>query len=258
MKTFPIIEAFVSIQGEGERSGIPSIFIRTSGCNLRCVFGLSICDTPYSSFNPENSSLSYDDVLKLINDNPQIHDIVITGGEPLMHRDGLIDMLNYLGYRVNLLDMCITIETNGTFDPLPEEYETWNIGLYSISPKLKTSVALPGQIINLPNGESIHFSQEQIDNFHKTRRNDRALKMFTDTFSYQFKFVYSGMESYNEIKEYIHEYNIDPKNIMLMPEGLDERILSKHRQEAAEICIKEGWNYTDRLHIIIWGNKRGI
>lgn len=259
MNEFPIIDLFASIQGEGCRAGIPSIFIRTSGCNLRCVFGNSICDTPYSSYKAEGSKYTWDNVVNMIIDNPQISDIVITGGEPLMRKLGLIDMLNYISEKIDISCMNITVETNGTFSPIQPEEEGagWTIDLYSVSPKLSTAVAKVDQKVTLPDGTEVVFDKDKVDSLNKTRKNIPVLKEFVDAFGYQFKFVYSGPASYQEILKYVEELGVEPQNVMLMPEGMTEEVLQKHRKEAADICIHEGWNYTDRLHITIWGDKRG-
>jgi len=94
-----ILESFISIQGEGIRTGRPSLFIRLGGCNLRCVFHdskgktVSCCDTSYASFEACTGKYSAEDVVKMLNDNPQVQDIVITGGEPLINQYALIGLI---------------------------------------------------------------------------------------------------------------------------------------------------------------------
>ena len=77
-----IAEIFYSIQGEGILAGVPSIFIRTSGCNLRCHW----CDTPYASWKPEGPEMSIEEILKKISGWDCNH-IVLTGGEPMIAPD---------------------------------------------------------------------------------------------------------------------------------------------------------------------------
>src|ERR1700758_3861717 len=74
-----IAELFYSLQGEGSLVGVPSFFIRTSGCNLRC----SWCDTPYTSWQPEGSDLSLGQILDEVKAHPARH-VVVTGGEPMI------------------------------------------------------------------------------------------------------------------------------------------------------------------------------
>ena len=92
-------EMFCSIQGEGIYTGVPSFFVRTVGCNLKCVFKNSTCDTPYTSFNPEKPM--YDDwdglmegFKALINDHPIVNHLVVTGGEPLLQKKDLEEFLS--------------------------------------------------------------------------------------------------------------------------------------------------------------------
>ncbi|RLS48639.1 MAG: 7-carboxy-7-deazaguanine synthase QueE, partial [Planctomycetota bacterium] len=115
-----IAEVFHSIQGEGLLAGIPSVFVRTSGCNLRCWF----CDTPYSSWEPEGEKLDPAEILQQVLDIDCKH-VVITGGEPMLWPSlvELVDGLRRAGRHV-------TVETAGTLDvPLVCD-------LASISPKL--------------------------------------------------------------------------------------------------------------------------
>jgi 7-carboxy-7-deazaguanine synthase len=267
----PICDLFVSIQGEGLRTGRPSIFIRVSGCNLRCVFKGSICDTPYSSFNPEKSSYTIEDVKRIIADNPQVNDIVITGGEPLMYKNQMEAMLEEI-YEDRFY---ITIETNGSLPMLNPLNPKFKISLYSVSPKLHTSIAQPGQVVDTPSGKKI-FGTEEVENLNKKRINIKTLSdIVLYAKDYQFKFVYSGQECISEIEDiydkmekfaeeqgpYQHSYfkkNHPKKNTMLMPEGITEEQLKAKRIEMANECIKKGWTYTDRIHILIWGDKRGV
>lgn len=245
----PVIEVFKSIQGEGKYTGVPSIFIRVSGCNLRCRFKNSICDTPYSSFDPEKSKYSIEDIRKFIDDNDYIDHVVITGGEPMMYRAELADFIEQLQIQYKT----ITIETNGTFEPLPYRVG-WFVDLYSVSPKLSTSLC--------------GYDAEDYDKFNKLRLrhlkdyvrivvddDNRYNKEWTEV---QFKFVYSGQESLDEIRALQEQYSIPNNLIYLMPEGADRDQLDLMRQECASVCIEYGFNYSEREHIVIWGTQRRV
>src|SRR5579862_645846 len=118
-----IAEIFYSIQGEGMLAGVPSVFVRTSGCNLRC----SWCDTPYTSWKPEGADMSIPDILSQVKEFHAAH-AVVTGGEPMIAR-GVADLTQ--GLRKE--GMHITLETAGTvFAPV-------QCDLMSISPKLANS-----------------------------------------------------------------------------------------------------------------------
>ena len=268
----PICDLFVSLQGEGSWAGVPSIFIRVSGCNLRCVFKGSICDTPYSSFSPEKSSFTEDDVKKIIKDNPQVDHIVITGGEPLLYKKELEQLLTDIWED----RFVVTIETNGTMPILNPLTNKFTVSLYSVSPKLHTSIAKAGEHVMTPKGEKI-FGTEEVERLDNTRINIKTLiDIVMQSNDYQFKFVYSGPECIDEIEDIYKKMlgAVEKTNIrssinyyrnhkpedhtMLMPEGITDEQLQKNRLEMADVCIKKGWRYTDRLHILIWGDKRGF
>lgn len=255
---------FVSVQGEGVFTGVPSIFMRTSGCNLRCCFKRSICDTPYSSYNPEKSIYeNMDDLVyefnKLMEENPKVRHLVITGGEPMLYKEGLDEFLK----RVYKDGMVITIETNGTLPPL-QSSESYIITLYSVSPKLSTSVGDA-------NGK---LSKELVEKHNNTRINIQNLcKYITSDSNIQLKYVYSGNECVNEIEdiynrivqqmdtseEYYEDMLCHLNGVtMLMPEGITNEQLSKSSQEAVKVCIEKGWQFCDRMHIRVFGDKRGV
>jgi 7-carboxy-7-deazaguanine synthase len=254
-----IVDLFISLQGEGKYVGIPSLFIRVSGCNLRCCFKNSICDTAYSSFNPEKGTFTKDDVVaKLMESN--VADIVITGGEPLMFRDALDDLIEYIGM-VTDNDYCITVETNGTFPPLNN-----TIDLYSISPKLSTSIPEPGKTYDYVSGNKVlhHcFDEAEVRKLNEIRHNPDAVAALTDMADFQLKFVYSNNDSLKDIDNFLEELrergvNYEPNDIMLMPEGSTNEQLEKIQLECANVCIERGWRFADRLHIRLWGDKRGV
>ena len=264
----PVVEMFSSIQGEGKYTGVPSFFVRVSGCNLRCVFKDSRCDTPYTSFEPE--ATPYKEMQELVeafkemrNNSPRTKHLVITGGEPLLYKKDLEEFLS----QVYEEEMVITIETNGTMPILNPLAKNFKVDLYSVSPKLSTSV-----------DQDCKFISEAQRNRHNDLRINykNLLDIATTSNDYQFKFVYSGPECITEIEdiynkiaalvdakddEYLRIFywkNHPTKHTMLMPEGITQDQLSKSRQEIADICIQRGWMYTDRTHIMIWGDKRGV
>lgn len=267
---FPICEMFCSIQGEGKRVGIPSIFIRVSGCNLRCVFaGGSKCDTPYSSFKPDKSLFeTIDEAVKsfetLSNNNPKVRDVVITGGEPLMYKDGLQEFLTKI-FKLKS-DWMITIETNGTYPPLNPTNRDFKVDLYSVSPKLSTSVDTDCKVLSF----------DEVKKHNDLRLNYKSLfQIAMYSKDYQFKFVYSNAGCETEILNIYKEMSkfVEPgddceteiwmrrhpmKNTQLMPEGITNEQLDKNRKDIVNVCIRNGWRFTDREHIVIWGDKRGV
>ena len=102
-----ISEIFYSLQGEGELTGLPSVFVRTSGCNLRCTW----CDTPYASWNPEGAQQSIEDIVAEVQRHPTRH-VVLTGGEPM-----IAPQIRELAAELKLLGYHVTIETAATIAP---------------------------------------------------------------------------------------------------------------------------------------------
>lgn len=262
-----IIEHFISIQGEGVRSGRPSLFIRVAGCNLRCVFRnpkgkvASICDTYYASFeNPkidETEEESLASVYALLSQNPGVTDVVVTGGEPLLNQKGLYDLLAEI--KKIKPELVTTVETNGTIDPNPELYKV--VDLWSASPKLSTSVP------NEKDMKKYGLTEAQCKYHSEKRINADALANIimcgNDT---QLKFVYSGEDCIDEIQDIksqvqakIDEVDYDDdvnRYIMLMPEGITNDAILGKSDEVVRVCINNGWTYTTRLHILIWGNVK--
>lgn len=260
---------FRSAQCEGKYTGIPSIFVRATGCNLRCVFKDSICDTDYSSFNPGKPVYKTIDELinafkKISDEFPRTTHVVITGGEPLLQRDGVKEFLTEI-FKIRK-DWVVTIETNGTMPILDVLSKDYKVSLYSVSPKLGTSV----------DHELKFLTKEQADHHDKTRINYKNLfNIVTSGVPYQFKFVYSGPECIDEIKDIYAKMskfvnmgddaelrywmrNHPNKNTWLMPEGATKEQIDAHCTETIETALANDWCYTDRTHIRCWGQKRMV
>ncbi len=228
-----ISEIFFSVQGEGKLTGVPSVFIRTSGCNLRCQW----CDTPYASWNPEGEEMSIGDILKEVDSYPTRY-CVVTGGEPMIAK-GMPEFLQAL----RLGGKHITIETAGTVLANGIACD-----LASLSPKLANSI---------PSVEQAgQVWQERHD---RTRWQPDVVRAWCEQYEHQLKFVISGEADLAEIESMLREANLNtaPENILLMPEG---RTLEEQRARAlpvVEWCKQRGWRYCARLHIDLFGNKRG-
>ena len=249
-KILPIIEVYRCIQGEGPYVGVPHILIRFTGCPLRCQFGNSFCDTPYASWKPEKGNFTFEDILKVYQDNPQISYTLITGGSPTIHAELLKDLTHYISKHFNHL---ITIETEGTkfVEGLSPSC------MISLSPKLASSKPTIG-LVKPFGGEVTEYEQ----NLHeKNRANYDEMKKLIDTYGGWLKPVINGDTFQNDIEEVkkIQEIlGIDNDNVYLMPAGMNEEQLRENRKTLVRYCIKNGYNYTDRLHVVIYGEKRGV
>ena len=221
-----IAELFYSIQGEGSLVGVPSVFIRTSGCNLRCAW----CDTPYASWQPEGADLTLGQIVDEVKRHPARH-VVVTGGEPMIAPEivPLTERLRGLGWH-------ITIETAGTvFQPVACD-------LMSISPKLANST---------PNGRWA----AQHD---RLRIQPEVLLELMARYPYQLKFVIEKPDDLDEVRALIGALEADRSRVILMPEGTDRDRLRERAVWLAEICKQEGFRFSPRLHVDLWGHRRGV
>jgi len=221
-----IAELFYSLQGEGSLIGVPSFFIRTTGCNLRC----SWCDTPYTSWQPEGSDMSLDEICAELQRHPARH-VVVTGGEPMIAPEMVA-----LTERLRALGTHITIETAGTV------YKAVACDLMSISPKLGNSTP-----------EGPWAAQHE-----RLRLQTDVLKKLMTSYEYQLKFVIAAPEDLAELKSLAAALNAPAERIILMPEGIDPVSLRERALWLAEICKSEGFRFSPRLHVDLYGNRRGI
>jgi 7-carboxy-7-deazaguanine synthase len=221
-----IAELFYSLQGEGALVGVPSVFIRTSGCNLRC----SWCDTPYTSWQPVGNELSIEQVLDEVKAHPARH-VVVTGGEPM-----IMPEVTPLTERLHALGLHITIETAGTvFRPVACD-------LMSISPKLSNSTP-PGP-----------WAMQH----DRLRIQPDTLRELMGRYDHQLKFVISKPDDLDEVRALLETLRADRQRVILMPEGTDRDVLRERSLWLAEICKDEGFRFSPRLHVELYGNQRGV
>lgn len=226
-----ISEIFYSVQGEGSLVGVPSIFIRTSGCNLRCTW----CDTPYASWYPEGADYSPEHLIAKAAEFPGRH-VVVTGGEPLIAPEvsELTAGLKNAGFH-------ITIETAGTVAP------PVTCDLMSISPKLTNSTP-----VDRENG--FWITQHE-----RLRYQPTVLRrLMTEHPAYQLKFVVSSPDDLAEVRLICNAIEANPQHVILMPEGTSRHLINERSLWLVDICKAEGFRFSPRLHIDLWGDRRGV
>jgi len=223
-----IAEIFYSLQGEGSLVGVPSVFIRTSGCNLRC----SWCDTPYTSWNPEGADQSLDQIMDQISPHLAVADhVVVTGGEPMIAPE-----IVPLTERLRALGLHITVETAGTV------FQSLACDLMSISPKLANSTP-----------EGPWAAQHE-----RTRIRPSVLTDLMGRYDYQLKFVVEKPEDLHEVRSLVTSLRAERGRVVLMPEGTERERLLERARWLAEICRQEGYRFSPRLHVDLYGNRRGV
>jgi 7-carboxy-7-deazaguanine synthase len=228
-----ISEIFYSIQGEGELTGVPSVFVRTSGCNLRCNW----CDTMYASWEPEGKEMGVPEILQRVERFPQSRHCVLTGGEPMIAPE-----IRVLAQELRNRGKHVTIETAATIPP-----DGVACDLASLSPKLSNSRPddrLPAK------WQARHET---------TRIRPDVLRSWVSDYNYQLKFVICGPDDLEEVEALRTTLGKDiaASKILLMPEGISTDAIRSRDETLVDICKRRGYRYCNRLHVELFGHTRG-
>ena len=222
-----IAEIFESIQGEGPWAGTRSLFIRTSGCNLRCWF----CDTPYTSWKPEGSAWTLDELFHRIAES-SAPDVVLTGGEPM-----LVPELPTLAAHCHTLGRRVTIETAGTV------FQSLSCDLMAISPKLQNST---------PDDPRWNLRHQT------TRFQPHVVSNLLNNSPGILKFVIDQPADLTEVIEWLRNIpNLNPSIVWLMPQARTREQLREKSQWLRELARTHGLNFSSRLHVEMFGDARG-
>jgi 7-carboxy-7-deazaguanine synthase len=193
------------------------------------------CDTPYASWDPEGEQRSVEQILRQVRDYGTKH-TVVTGGEPMIMPD-VVDLC------AALKEACqhVTIETAATV------YKPLQLDLASLSPKLSNSTPKQRE-----GGKFAEMHERQ-------RLNCDVIQQFIDTSpDFQLKFVVSNEDDLREIDDILAKVRgWQPSDILLMPEGIDAATLASRASWISDICKRTGYRYCPRLHVELYGNKRG-
>lgn len=228
-----LCEIFHSLQGEGSLEGVPSVFIRTSGCNLRCAW----CDTPYASWEPEGRLWDLDAIVAEVQRYPAAH-VVLTGGEPM-----IANGIHALAAELRLLGYHLTLETAGTVAPGGIACD-----LASLSPKLLHSAPSSTE------HPAWHRRHEA------TRWKPEIVREWLSSYDYQLKFVVATRADIEEIAGMLEKLGpgLPAHRVLLMPEAREAETQRQRSSWLAEECLRKGYRYAHRLHLSLWGNRRGV
>lgn len=243
-------EIFYSIQGEGATQGTPSVFVRCSGCNLQCFW----CDTEYTwnwngtkyvhkkdqggDSEPRSkhersvvqARANIEDVVEGVL-KYSCRNVILTGGEPMLQQRELASLMRQL--RNHDPNYTFEVETNGTIEP-NKEFDSF-VTRYNVSPKLSNSRMQSS-----------------------SRIVPASLNSLVSSNKATFKFVYESNPDGAEIQAFVEQFSIPKDRVYVMPEAYDEPTLRQRRLEVFEACKEFGWRYSDRIHIGLFGSKRGV
>ncbi len=214
-----IAECFFSIQGEGVTAGAPTVFIRLQGCSVGCRW----CDTKYSWDPAGGHEVSLE---ALVEEAAAFlcRRVVVTGGEPLESPlfTPLVEALKARGFTTE-------VETSGTLPPPPVPVDQWNVSV-----KLENS--------GVPEPKRI---------------NPDAIRAFLSLGAW-WKFVVAHPRDVAEVLRLAERFALPRERILLMPEGIRREEILERSLWVVEECRRHGFRYSPRLHVLLWGARRGV
>lgn len=228
-----------TLQGEGISQGMPAFFIRLGLCNLDCRW----CDTPYTwdwtgkngyaySKQIELKRMSVDDVYERCVSSVAPNLIVISGGEPMLQQRSLLDLAKRLiatGHRIE-------IETNGTVMPEDswEHYAGSHDVHFNVSPKLWNSGVAATDAIKI----------------------DVLRRLYE--MGATFKFVVQAPACIMQVNDIVSEVGVFPQDVYLMPEGRTPKEILDRLPTVFDYCVHYGYTLTPRMHVLAYGQTRGV
>ena len=238
MNKINLIELYTCLQGEGKFMGVPHILVRFGGCNFRCDFGAyGLCDTPQSSysFNVKEAIFDYQDVFNMVKENIGIKHILITGGEPTLSK-GFSDFVRQL--RSDFPFHVLSVETNGSI-LIPTDTASY-LDCITISPKFEYAFKKDAE-------ERMAAYRDSLYKNVKTS-GDKLI----------FKLVVVKNTDFDKQLTLLEDLEVSNHLVYLMPAGTTDELMHENRQIAWETALKYCFNYSDRLHIVVYKDKPKI
>lgn len=218
--TYHVSEVFLSLQGEGPSAGTPAHFVRLQGCDVGCHW----CDSRYT-WAPGGGRVLEAEALwaeaAALGGAPLL---VVTGGEPLEH-PGLAPLLEQALGRWPRVE----VETSGLLPPPLSHARLF----YNVSPKLPSATP----------------------RWSDTWRSAAAWVAEPNA---TFKIVVGDPPDAEDTVRLVAEHRLPASRVMVMPEGLTDERVRSHAADLVELCRRTGFRMSPRLHIWLWGAKRGV
>jgi len=242
MSELTVAEVFgPTVQGEGPSTGRRAVFLRLGLCNLDCGAGEGAtwaCDTPYTWDWTGKLGQTFDRATELRRRDvwsvaEQLAELgcaflVVTGGEPMLQQRSLAHLVTLLP------DLEVEVETNGTVVPHPELLAHRRRLRFNVSPKLPNSGVTRDRAV---------------------KPDALAALAGADA---RFKFVCSSTDDLDAVAELIAPFPIRREQVWVMPAGTDPEVLAGRAGALADEVVSRGWNLSQRLHVLLWGNRRGV
>lgn len=233
-------EMFVSIQGEGPFTGHPAFFIRAGGCNLKCPgFGTNGCDSNFSVDASNKSKwTTFDSPIALsqaiaqsVQDSGrELPDLtVFTGGEPTLQ-----PML--MAYAATISDITkVQIETNGLrLHKMMLNAFNWDNTTVVVSPKLSNA------------------------GYGDWKKSYEEVFTLVCPSNFYFKFVVGNEDDVKEVVSFAEYFQLNKEKVYLMPLGANNEELAKTSEFVWNKCVELGFKFSDRMHIRVFNDKRGV
>jgi 7-carboxy-7-deazaguanine synthase len=227
---FPVSEIFESIQGEGNNAGMRALFVRFQFCNLNCIW----CDTKYTWYRDSGYFKWYStDRLKKIIREKNIKQVILTGGEPALF---CIDKLVEPGFTYH-------VETNGTI--IPDQ---------PLEIRLKDETLIQREAMNKDIISAFNWVVSPKLSNSGVKQDYKSLNYWSGKDFCIFKFICSTIEDLDEIETTVRDFKIDKNRVYIGLEGLT--LKSQLQPEMVDKIVARGFNFSPRLHVMLWGAKR--
>jgi organic radical activating enzyme len=220
VSTLRIAEAFHSLQGEGPSVGEPAHFVRLQGCSVGCRW----CDTRYSWDPARGTSESVEDLERRLRQLGHAELLVITGGEPLENRD-FVPIVSWGAASWRRVE----VETSGVLAPPPVERNVswnWSPKLPAVTPRWAETWA--------------HAAD------------------FLATSRFACKVVVDSEPEWDAMCELLDAHGVPAGRVFVMPQGTNAEELTARARWLAPLCLARGYHLTFRLHVLLWGARRGV